>query len=728
MNHTLNEEEEIASLLNEIINESINSVTILLSEPDVFLYKQYIENDPKSENIINTTFPNIYVITLNEDSNKPRLLHTKQTLKKLGANYTLCFFQRPSQEIYKEYLSQYDKLPDDWKVGISWDQLRCNKLSLSELGCVSSHAWILTQIQGGLTQTQAGLTQIQGGLTQTQDGLTQTQAGLTQIQDGLTQTQDGLTQTQGDLNLIIEDDIMPIHNFTEKLTALVNEHKIKEEGQLIMLSAIDFFIRERTIENTTYIPIGLKPICGTGAYAVTKETSKILLENMRTYMKPADHYFNGIFETFTSKNEGFALYPPLLLCDITQSTIGHSAKPGSSEYKIRMERSCPGLDLDDYDLFPLYLLSDKNGISKIQNFLKTTLDFKTDIKKIYNVRFQQELDWLEAFQRSTWTEEEFTEFFDELQTTTSISLKGQNVCLYPEYIENDPQNKRIINETFPNIFVISLCDETHNTRLLHTKHTLKNLGANYTICFFTKPTNETYEEYLVHYDKLPPHIRDAKPWSPSYKCDKLSPQEVGCILSHSWLLLHLQDSRIKRRHGNLHLILEDDIMPIHDFDNKLKTLLEKQKNIKENGQLWLLSCSDKRIRERQLDKTTLFYNPKGHLLIQSAAAYAVNSETAIHLAKIRLLVFFDNQISREKVSGNDVFQRLIVLVFFHGLSLRCSVNISLLILHFCSINDGCNLVGLYFGNQPVGFVGPILQLVLLDEFGPVLLFKIHLII
>ena len=360
MNHTLNEEEEIASLLNEIINESINSVTILLSEPDVFLYKQYIENDPKSENIINTTFPNIYVITLNEDSNKPRLLHTKQTLKKLGANYTLCFFQRPSQEIYKEYLSQYDKLPDDWKVGISWDQLRCNKLSLSELGCVSSHAWILSQIQ---------------------DGLTQTQVGLTQTQDGLTQTQDGLTQTQGGLNLIIEDDIMPIHNFTEKLTALVNEHKIKEEGQLIMLSAIDFFIKERTIENTTYIPIGLKPVCGTGAYAVATETSKILLKNMRTYMKPADHYFNAIFETFTSKNEGFALYPPLLLCDITQSTIGHAAKPGSSEYKMRMERSCPGLDLDDYDLFPLYLLSDKNGISKIQNFLKTTLDFKNDIKK-----------------------------------------------------------------------------------------------------------------------------------------------------------------------------------------------------------------------------------------------------------------------------------------------------------------------------------------------------------
>ena len=74
----------------------------------VCLFEENVTNDVNNEKIINTLFPNIYLISLYEDDNKIRSTRTNIVLRNIGVNYTILNMRRPSSEEYSEY-AQFHK-------------------------------------------------------------------------------------------------------------------------------------------------------------------------------------------------------------------------------------------------------------------------------------------------------------------------------------------------------------------------------------------------------------------------------------------------------------------------------------------------------------------------------------------------------------------------------------------------------------------------------------------
>ena len=89
---------------------------------EVCSHRIYIENDPLRANLINIAFPSIYVITLSDKKYINRQIYTKHVLKKIGANYTLCYMNTPDENIYTKYLEFYKSLPYEEKLGSPIDK------------------------------------------------------------------------------------------------------------------------------------------------------------------------------------------------------------------------------------------------------------------------------------------------------------------------------------------------------------------------------------------------------------------------------------------------------------------------------------------------------------------------------------------------------------------------------------------------------------------------------
>ena len=217
------------------------------------------------------------------------------------------------------------------------------------------------------------------------------------------------------------------------------------------------------------------------------------------------------------------------------------------------------------------------------------------------------------------------------------------VCAYTEHIINDFQCVRVINKIFPHIYVITLLEDNSKLRILFTQHTLKRLGANYTICYMIRPSKKVYEEYLNIYNNVNPEDKVVLPWKPGFKCKKLTPGELGCVISHAWVLSRLENPIIKGTHlceknnssSKLQLILEDDIMPIHNFETRLSTFINNHPTIQEEGKLVMLCCTDFHIHDRIINTCLDYYIPtlsKGKICC--TAAYAVNISTANTLVRL----------------------------------------------------------------------------------------------
>lgn len=350
------------------------------------LFEEIITNDINKSRIINKAFPHIYLISLCEDSNIIRSTHINIVLRNLGANYTILFMKRPSEQVYTEYLNFYDS-----HLGTGF-----KKLTKCELGCVISHAWALQK----------------------------------------------KIRACPELSLILEDDIMPAHDFEKKLGSIIEETTILETGKLLMLSSIDYFCEERNTYNEKFIPTKEQGIIvGAGAYAINNEKAKVLVKLLHSLEKPADYYFTDLYEDIHDINEGFVCWPPLLICDYSQSTIGNSKKVGTKPYYDKLSKCFMHVNIDNYNLFPLVLLDNSCEFTVVKDALKNpTFDIKRHFLPIIPLQFNSSLDSLleeenckeeqtiyvhnelyTAFKRSTWAKEQFIELYDKISPTEIVT-------------------------------------------------------------------------------------------------------------------------------------------------------------------------------------------------------------------------------------------------------------------------------------------------------------------
>ena len=78
----------------------------------------------------------------------------------------------------------------------------------------------------------------------------------------------------------------------------------------------------------------------------------------------------------------------------------------------------------------------------------------------------------------------------DYKTKPKISLPTTSTCLFTEHILNDPSGNRIINKTFPNIYVITLLEDVNKIRLAHTKRVLKK-HVKLTFCLLMSKKRKT---------------------------------------------------------------------------------------------------------------------------------------------------------------------------------------------------------------------------------------------
>jgi GR25 family glycosyltransferase involved in LPS biosynthesis len=425
----------LVKITNAKIEENKNAMSI----PSMCQYTEHITNDINNKRKINTIFPNIYLITLLEDDNKKRLIHTKYVLKNMGANYTICYMSRPSEELYNDYLRHYESQKGILKSSNSVFQ----KLSKTELGCLLSHTWVLKNLENPhIKHNKKGISK---------------------------------------LNLILEDDIMPIHDFDNKLTKLIEETPKIIHGKLIMLASTDYHIEKRDIKANSYIPTGPHIVCSTGAYAINSKEAQKLTKEMSSCLKPADHYFKIIFDTVKSKSEGFVIYPPLLWLDISQSTIGNERELDSDEYNLKLARCYPKLNLDNYDLLPLVLLSYESHIEKIKKLLPSH-NFLEDLENTFNNDNLIEKNWLNAFRRSSWNKKDLIDFFNEISKQSYVDTTPSDIAVCISFFNPSKRQRplqnilyclnKLYNAEIP-VYLLELVYEGRNPELQHLPNSFK---------------------------------------------------------------------------------------------------------------------------------------------------------------------------------------------------------------------------------------------------------------
>lgn len=419
----------------------------------VCLFEETIINDANKSRLINLVFPNIYVISLYEDANIIRSSYSSIVMRNLGANYTLLNMRRPSDEEYLEYIKFNESTNG-----------KHTKLSKNELGCVISHAWVLGKI---------------------------------------------ISSSNKNLSLILEDDIMPIHNFEFMIKKIIEETTIIENGKLWMLSHIDYFFDNRIRENEKFIPKSQQGrVYGAGAYAINIEVAKELEKLLHSLEKPADHYFIEIFESINSFDEGFVCSPPLFFCDFSQSTIGNERTIYTDYYYEKLTKCFKNVNLDNYDFFPLSLLEKKDDLLVVKNALKNPsfcikrhiqpelcLNYYSSMDSISEEINRDEIETLhlnkelyEALKRSSWSKTDFIELYDKISPNSIlISPPGDlAVCLAfynPANRKRPLQNflycyLKIKNAGVP-IYIIELTYEGREPELLNIPNTFQVKSNSY---------------------------------------------------------------------------------------------------------------------------------------------------------------------------------------------------------------------------------------------------------
>ena len=339
-------------------------------EKEICRFSQIFVNDENNNCIINKLFPTIFVITLVEDY--IRQAHLIETMKRIGANYTICYMLRPTTQVYDEYLNNYNNKKSTNNA--------LKEISISELGCVLSHVWVLSKIIN-----------------------------------------------KNKLSLVLEDDIMPIKNFDNALKNIIYSIPSFQNGDLWMLTANDYHKSTRNIDLSKSIYVPEKPggnIYSTGAYCVNTDTAKFLVNKLLTLDKCADHYFLDVFNSYEKSG---VLTTPLFLTDVSHSNIKNRYDTEQKK-NIFFSKCFPELSLDNYDYLPLSVLHDKYIIHKFIGFIDK---FKSNQEPGHNIFeivildvFKRQiitsknrtnvLEFIESLKRSSWNLENFKSFIDNI--------------------------------------------------------------------------------------------------------------------------------------------------------------------------------------------------------------------------------------------------------------------------------------------------------------------------
>jgi GR25 family glycosyltransferase involved in LPS biosynthesis len=342
----------------EVINNFITNSVCLKSES--------VENDPDKMQLINKVFPHIYIITLAEESNIVRTNYTKCVLQRIGANYTMFYMVRPPAEIYKNYLQFFART------------LKSYKLSPSELGALSSHAHILKKICSYSSEN---------------------------------------TSAQ---YLILEDDIQIDKQFDTHLRDFIAAHgEFYRTANLVMLSNTTRFYNPVKKNNAQryYIPSSkIGPIYSCGAYSVTTKYANVLYKQMTKLAEPCDWHFIKYFDTCKSMADGFVFNPPLILQDMTQSTLGDGLI--SNEIFCRdLANRHPNVKLSDYEYLPLGALKIRDILCVIKKCMTpettTMTEFVDTFKKYKHNDFLSNI-LLQFLTLTHWSYSEFKSYMNSL--------------------------------------------------------------------------------------------------------------------------------------------------------------------------------------------------------------------------------------------------------------------------------------------------------------------------
>jgi hypothetical protein len=353
----------------------------------VCAYTQNVINDTTAMRIINKIFPNIFVITLLGDETTAQRTHIQYTLKKLGANYTLCVMRKSTLENYEEYLKYYNSLPETDKV-IKMGEYTCayQKMSRDDIDTCAKHAWVLSHINNPI---------IYG-----------TRPHIT-------------THTTSRLNLILEDNILPIHNIESILTQFIeNNNNITAFGRLIMFHSVDYSYKSRTINGDCYIPkLNEGTIYGTGSYAVNTDMAIRLSNKLKSYNKCADQYFIEEFNVITSSNHGCVLSVPIFITD---------KNVDDTEF-------CKRTSINNYDYIPLIGYSNVSYVNALCEATISPIWDALSIFKLDKLHTLSQMPYYNEFcnglERTSWTVDDFKTFLTQTSPEVVDAPADLAVCI-----------------------------------------------------------------------------------------------------------------------------------------------------------------------------------------------------------------------------------------------------------------------------------------------------------
>jgi GR25 family glycosyltransferase involved in LPS biosynthesis len=342
----------------EVINDFITN--------SVSLNTEIIDNDPDKTHLINRIFPYIYLITLAEESNIVRTNYTKCVLNRISANYTIFYMSRPPPFIYKAYLQFFNNTRKSYK------------LTPSELGALSSHAHILNKICRYPSEN---------------------------------------TSAQ---YLILEDDIQIEKQFDTHLRDFIATHgEFYRTANLVMLSNTTRFYNavKKNNKNMYYIPSSkIGPIYSCGAYSVTTKYANVLYEQMTKLAEPCDWHFIKYFDTCKSMADGFVFNPPLILQDMTQSTLGDGLI-SNEIFCGDLAKRHPNVKLSDYEYLPMGALKMRHILCVLKKSMTpetTTMTEFVDAFKNYKHNDFLSNMLLQFLTLTHWSYSEFKSYMNSL--------------------------------------------------------------------------------------------------------------------------------------------------------------------------------------------------------------------------------------------------------------------------------------------------------------------------
>jgi GR25 family glycosyltransferase involved in LPS biosynthesis len=354
----------------------------ILEYSNICAYTKHYINDGTNERPINRFFPNIYVITLADADSTIRREHVTRILQTLGANYTMCHCIQPGQAIYDQYLAYYKRTDTSLR-----------KLTIGELGCCMSQAWLLERINTPLLNGHATM---------------------------------NTTHSSG-LHLILEDDILHNCDFDTQVTKIMSSIT---NPSLLQLHASDWNIHKRTITNNMYIPLQKDGnLFSAGAYACTKAVGNFLLKHIQTFLEPADHYFVKAYAAFEGTTRG-VVYPPLFLTDRSSSSITSRDEHVIQTYYAQC---FPNTELKHYYNIPLKLFENRHLVKHLQQLFSTHTTLTDIVPLIPNTTHWNSESFLytmliENLPKSPWSISDFRDFFHTI-CSPDVEMDDFAVCI-----------------------------------------------------------------------------------------------------------------------------------------------------------------------------------------------------------------------------------------------------------------------------------------------------------